>query len=113
MSRAQRRAAWLDQHRSGAGPGIPAPAAPSPAIVRLHIGELALRGFPRLSRHDVADAVSAELTGLIAVEGLPAHLRAPSRTRWLRGMPVTLARGAPPAVVGSQIARSIFGGRGR
>jgi hypothetical protein len=113
MSRAQRRAAWLDQHRSGAGPAVSAPLAASPPAVRLHIGELALHGFPRLSRHDVAEAVSAELTGLIAVDGLPAHLRTASRTYRLRGTPITLARRAPAAVVGNQIARSVFGGRAR
>jgi hypothetical protein len=113
MSRAKRRAGWLDRYRSGAGPGVSAPLAAFPPTIRLHIGELALHGFPRLSRHDVADGVSAELTGLIAVDGLPAHLRAASRAYRLRGTPITLAPGAPAGVVGNQIARSVFGGRAR
>ncbi len=116
MNRAQRRAAWLDQHRSQAGPAMAAPAPPShpsrPAV-RLHIGELALHGMSPLSRRDVADAVSAELTSLIAAEGLPAQLRAAGRTDRLRGTRIRLDPGARAAVVGSQIASSVFRGHGR
>ena len=112
MSRAQSRAAWLDRHRSGTGPAAPV-VVPSRPVVRLHIGELALHGLPPLSRHDIAEAVGAELTSLIAAEGLPARLREAGRTDRLRGTRIRLARGAPAAVVGSRIARSVLGVPGR
>ena len=113
MSRAQSRAAWLDRHRSGAGPAASGPITLSRPVVRLHIGELALHGLPPLSRHDIAEAVGAELTSLIAADGLPARLHEAGRTDRLRGTRIRLARGAPAAVVGSQIARSVLGVPGR
>jgi hypothetical protein len=113
MSRAQRRAAWLGRHRTAAGPAAPAPTVRSRPAVRLHIGELALHGLPPLSRHDVAEAVRAELTGLIAAEGLPAQLLAAGRTERLRGTPITLPRDGQAGAAGSRIARSVFGGSGR
>lgn len=116
MNRAQRRAAWLDQHRSRAGPAVTVPAPPSrpsrPAV-RLHIGELALHGMSPLSRRDLGDAVKAELSSLIVAEGLPAQLRAAGRTDRLRGTRIRLHPGDRAAVVGSQIARSVFRGHGR
>jgi hypothetical protein len=113
MSRAQRRAAWLGRHRMADRPAAPGPAARSRPAVRLHIGELGLHGLPPLSRHDVAEAVCAELTGLIAAEGLPAQLLAAGGTERLRGVPITLSRDGQARAAGSRIARSVFGGSGR
>jgi hypothetical protein len=113
MSRARRRADWLHRHRSAPAGATPAPAIPGVAAVHLHIGEISLQGLPRLSRHDLADAVSAELTSLIAGAGLPPPLRAAGRTERLAGQTITVARGGQAATVGRQVAGAIFGGGGR
>jgi hypothetical protein len=110
MNRARRRADWLQRHGSAPAGAPPAPAIPGVAAVQLHIGEISLNGLPRLSRHDLADAVSAELTSLITTAGLPPALRAAGRTERLGGQTITVARGGQAATVGRQIAGAIFGG---
>lgn len=111
MSRAERRAAWLDRHRSS--PSRPVhgalPAGPAQPDIALHIGELALHGLPPLRRHDVADAVRAELTRLITNDGIPRRLRAPGRAAHLAGGTIMVAPGAGATMIARQVAGAILG----
>jgi hypothetical protein len=114
VSRARRRADWLERHRAAGRPaGDTGPAGTAGgAVVRLHIGEITLHGLPRLSRHDLAAAAQAELTTLLTTAGLPHPLRTAGRADRLAARPISVAHGAPAAVVGRQIAGAVLWGWG-
>jgi hypothetical protein len=114
VNRNQRRAGWFARYRGQPAPVPDTPAGtPSGAPLSVHINEIVLWSLPRVARHDVADAIRAELTGLIAAGGLPASWGGTGRTEALRAGPVRLARTGTGAAVGRQIAGAVYGGRGR
>jgi hypothetical protein len=78
----------------------------------LHIGELILRGLPYGQRYRIAAAVEAELQRLLDEGGLPSSLAAGGSLPQVQVDSLQFVDGAKPAVVGAQIAASIYSNLG-
>ena len=86
--------------------------AMNPREVELYIEELVLRGFAGGDRHEIRAAVQQELTRLLTEQGIPPSLMEGRSIARLDGGSVEVAPDATPEVIGTQIARSIYGGFG-
>lgn len=87
--------------------GIGQQSAPS---LDLHIERLNLHGFSALDRHRIGAAMQAELTRLLAEQGIPPALAQGGVMKQLDGGTFEMAAGMPPRIVGVRIARAIYGG---
>jgi hypothetical protein len=83
--------------------------------VSLHIERLVLDGLPieRAQGPTVKAAVEAELSRLIADGGISSEMMAGGAVPSVSTDSIQTARGASPANIGRQIARSVYGGLGR
>jgi hypothetical protein len=83
--------------------------------VNLHIERLVLDGLP-ISRSQgalVQRAVEAELSRLLAADGLAPSLLAGGAMPYAPGGPMRLTNESNPDHLGTQIAQSVYGGLGK
>ena len=82
--------------------------------IHVYIERLILDGLPveRIQAPGIQRAVEAELTRLLADNGVSADLTAGSRVPSVRAHPMPAVSGSHPAQIGTEIARSIFSGIG-
>jgi hypothetical protein len=82
--------------------------------IRINIERLILDGLPITHSQGalVQAAVEAELTRLITENGLAADLQAGGAVPILRANGIQLTSGSNPSQLGTQIARSVYGGIG-
>jgi hypothetical protein len=80
--------------------------------VNLHIERLILEGLPieRTQGPAVKAALEAELSRLISERGISSGLMATGAVPSVSADSIQTARGAAPANIGRQIARSVYGG---
>lgn len=76
----------------------------------LNIEELVLNGFPGLDRDRIMQAVRAELERLISEEGVPAAFSRGGEVARLDGGSFEAEPGSSPEEIGTQVARSLYGG---
>ncbi len=76
--------------------------------VEVEIESLSLDGFDPADRYRITAAFQSELARLIETEGLPPAQDGRLDLPRLDGGSLKLARGAAPASIGAQIARSLF-----
>ena len=107
MNRADRRAQMRNQNRARLS-GV----TPNRAIA-LRIEELVLHGFPMQGRHAVGDATQQELTRLLSAGGLPEFVTNRQQEEAIDGGSFHVTPQAKPNVVGSLIAKAVYGGRRR
>lgn len=79
--------------------------------VELHIEELVLHGFP--PDHRIGDAVERELSRLFTERGVPRWLVQAGEVAHLDSGAFEMAQGEDPAVIGTRVARTVYGGFGR
>jgi hypothetical protein len=80
-------------------------------VVRVHIGELVLRGFVPGGRYQLADAVQNELVRLLSAQPEVLHaLRHRRVAAQIDGGEFPLPAGSAPTFVGRQVARAIYKG---
>lgn len=86
----------------------------SQSNIHLHIERLILDGLPieRAQGPHVQAAVEAELTRLLAGNGLASDLQGGGAVPNLNVNAIQLAAGSGPAQIGTQIAQSVYGGIG-
>jgi hypothetical protein len=96
--RAQRRAAWQSQLRA-------TPAARLPTV-RLHIGELAVKGFEKGSERRIAAAFEREMHSLLSGPLPPAWQIASSTEAATARIRVRSRR--DPVVIGQQLAAAVL-----
>ncbi len=77
--------------------------------VELQIDELVLHGFMAADRYAIADAIQRELRHLLAARDRWALRRAGSHREQLDGGTFTVAPGSHGHVVGTQVARALYG----
>ncbi len=77
--------------------------------IELHIDELILRGVPYAQRRRIVAAIEQELTRLLGTQGLPEALVQSGTIPYIRLDDVQVEENAKPSVVGSQIARQVYG----
>lgn len=82
----------------------------SPARIEVHIDELVLHGFAAGDRWKIADALEAELRGLLQARGVPAGWGA-NRARLDAGVACVNPQ-SQPRFVGEGVARAIYEGGG-
>jgi hypothetical protein len=82
--------------------------------IHLHIEQLILDGLPieRAQGPHVQAAVEAELTRLLTENGLGATAGAGGAVPSVRASTIQLTSGSSPALVGIQIAQSVYSGIG-
>lgn len=82
--------------------------------IHLHIERLILDGLPieRAQGSQVQAAVEAELARLLAENGLESSLAVGGAVPQVRAGAMQLSAGGSPADMGTQIARSVYGGLG-
>jgi hypothetical protein len=80
-----------------------------PAI-ELRIDELVLWGADFTGRERIADAVQSELEKLLSDRGLPQRALVESTRESIQGGVASIPRGASAKRIGSEIARTIYGG---
>jgi hypothetical protein len=83
--------------------------------ISIHIEQLVLDGIPVTpdGRPLLQAAAEAELSRLLAGQGLASHLEAGGALRGVRGGTIDLAERASPTDLGQQIARAVYQGIGR
>jgi hypothetical protein len=82
------------------------------ANVELHIEELVLHGLETGDRHRIAEAVQGELARLIGEQDIPPQLVRSGEIQRIDAGGFELAAGSREDALGSQIARSVYGGLG-
>ena len=82
--------------------------------IHLVIERLILEGLPleRGQASHIQAAVEAELTRLIAENGLASHLQAGGAMPRVNASSIQLTAGSSPAQMGTQIAQSVYSGIG-
>jgi|FLYL01.1.fsa_nt_gi hypothetical protein len=79
-----------------------------PRRVEVHIEELVLHGLAATDRHNVGDAVVAELERLLAEQGLPEGIESSILVERLAGAAIEVRPGMPAASVGVAVAGSLY-----
>jgi hypothetical protein len=110
MNRAERRAQLRGQNRARLS-GVARESHNK--SISLHINELVLHGFPMETRHAVGDATQLELTRLLSARGLPEFVTSRQQEAAIDGGSFNVTPQAKPNVVGSLIAKAVYGGRRR
>jgi hypothetical protein len=77
--------------------------------IELEIEELILRDVPSALRPHLAEVIKQELARLLLEQGLPPSLAQGGNVSDIAIGPVRIAEHARAEVVGSQIARSVYG----
>jgi hypothetical protein len=77
--------------------------------VDLQIDELVLYGFAHGDRYRIARAIETELTRLIAEKGIPPAFMQNADRPSLHAGPIDIESGTRPDVVGSRVARAVYG----
>ena len=82
--------------------------------INIHIERLILDGLPisQRQRPQVQAAVEAELSRLLAADGLASHLQSGGALSHLKGGNIQLTHHSDPNTLGQQIARSVYNGIG-
>jgi len=80
--------------------------------IELHIEELILRGFRNEDRYRITAAVEAELSRLLAEQGITTPLEASLERSRIDGGTFKVAHDTPVEAVGTHIARNVYGGLG-
>ncbi len=106
MNRRQRRTQWQAAQRFSTEPY--AVAAPDRSSIRMHVGELVLRGFDRRFASRIATAFEQSLSGRLRSAALPAPLRQSMRSPQMRLAPLKLRRSRDAAAIGEELARSVL-----
>ena len=110
MNRAQRRSNWLASHRShrqASRNSAPAPQ-PSASVLRLHISELVLHGFPSPSRYSIAESTKVQLTTLLTAGGVPTEFKTTGEQPFVDAGSFPLSANARPDAIGSLVANAIY-----
>lgn len=107
MNRSERRAQLRNQNRSRLS------GAASSRAIALHINELVLHGFPVQRRYSVGDATQLELTRLLGSNGLPDFMTDARHSDAVDGGTFHVSPQTKPNIVGSLIAKAVYGGRWR
>lgn len=83
--------------------------------INLHIERLVLDGLPvkRNQAPHVQMAVEAELTRLLAENGLSTDLQAGGAVSGIRANGIQFTEDSGPSEIGTQIAQSVYGGIGK
>jgi hypothetical protein len=98
----------LTPRQDGAGAMTQGAHAERPDV-RVDIGELVLTGFPTAQRHNIGDAVQAELTRLIAERGMPPRFSRLANSDRIDGGAFRVPRrNASAALVGQRIAAVVY-----
>ena len=77
--------------------------------LELHINELILEGVPGYQREQIAAAIEAALTELVAEHGVPPELQ---KGGGLGSLTEQITSGSRPEVIGQQVAQAILGRMG-
>lgn len=80
--------------------------------LELSIDRLILHGLEGADGHGLREAIEAELTRLLAEEGVPPSLAEGGHVARLPGGKFDVAPGAKPAAIAAQVARAVYGGMG-
>lgn len=80
------------------------------ANLELHIKELVLHGLSPGDKYRIGEAVERELTRLFSEQGIPASLGHGGAIERIDGVRFEMAHGSRAEKVGSQVARSVYGG---
>jgi hypothetical protein len=80
------------------------------ANVELHIEELTLDGFDAIDRYGVAAAFESELARLLAEQGVPAGLEKGFERQHAGAADFQLAPDSTAETIGTEVARSLYGG---
>lgn len=78
-----------------------------PVVVR--IDRLVLHGVPPADRYRIADAMSSELSRLLAQGGVPGRLSRGTDVERLQSRPLSLPAGATPHRLGQRLATAVYG----
>ena len=78
--------------------------------IELHIEELILHGFAHGDRYRIGVAVERELARLFGEQGLPASLSQEGEVARLDGGAFEVAPGFQADMIGSHVARAVYGG---
>lgn len=78
--------------------------------IEIQIDEIALIGFERIDRERVRVALVAELSRLLAEEGIPEGLSSAGAVETLDGGAFRLGPGMRPEQIGQQIALALYRG---
>lgn len=81
-----------------------------PARIRVQIDELVLHGFSPLDGRRIADAVQAELTRLLAGEGLPPSLMRQAVVEFIDAGEFRMPTSANPNGIGNGLAAGLYRG---
>jgi hypothetical protein len=84
----------------------------APYNLNLQIDQLVLHGFPVGDRHHIQAAIQQELTRLFTEQGVPPSLTQGGGVNQVNGGSFEMTVGAKADAIGTQIARSIYGGLG-
>ena len=113
MNRAERRA-QLRAHNRAKSAALPQPrSAAASRVLKFHIDELVLHGFPLKTRHAVSEATQMELARLLTSSGLPEFIKNPVKSDRLEGGKFNVTSTTKPQVIGSLIASAVYGGQWR
>jgi hypothetical protein len=80
----------------------------SPASIEIYIDELVLHGFAPGDRYGIGQAVTGELTRLLAAQDYPASFGQSAEVAFLDAGSFRMAQGAGPEAVGAQVAQTIY-----
>jgi hypothetical protein len=81
--------------------------------VELRIEELVLDGFAAYDRYRIGAAMEAEMTRLLAEQGVPLSLARDGEIARLDGGAFEMAAHSRAEVIGAQVARALYGGLNR
>ncbi|OUC11748.1 MAG: hypothetical protein B0A82_26530 [Alkalinema sp. CACIAM 70d] len=83
-----------------------------PNQINIHINQLVLHGFPPGNRDRMYAAIQQELTRLLTEQGIPPTLMQGAKADQIDGGSFNMTVGAKTEGIGTEIARSIYGGLG-
>ena len=78
--------------------------------MQLNIEKLVLHGFSPGDRHRIGEAVKRELTRLLTDRGVPESLEGGWEVASVDGGAIEVAQGTRAQVVGTQVAKAVYGG---
>ena len=78
--------------------------------IQVRIEELVLHGFQHNQRHQIGEAVERELQRLFSERGVPTSLRESTTIEDLDGGSFQMKLRPNTGVVGSDLARAVYGG---
>jgi hypothetical protein len=81
-----------------------------PKNIELHIEELVLEGLEGSDHRIIGEAVERELSRLFAEQGVPPSLENGGKIDNLDGGAFEMTPGSRAEVVGSRVARTVYGG---